>query len=99
MVIPVLLYGSECWTLTEQISRIVIVEMHFLMAVVEYCLIDEKQNEDTRKQFHVTYVITRIRVPNKIMGTCGKDGISVNPKILFIYDPGRPQKRWKVIFF
>jgi hypothetical protein len=43
------------------------------------------------------------RLPNKMVGTCGKDQRSTNPrKVLFKYntagrrDPGRPYKRYNI---
>jgi hypothetical protein len=46
MVIPTLLYGSECWTLTKrQIRRLEAAEMRFLRSVAGYRLIDHRRNE------------------------------------------------------
>jgi len=52
MMITVLLYGSECWTLTKQVNRTERAEMCFLRGVAGYHLIDKKLNEDIRNKLH-----------------------------------------------
>jgi hypothetical protein len=50
MAIPILLYGSECWTLTKrQKSRLEAAEMRLPRSVAGYRLIDHRRNEDLRE--------------------------------------------------
>jgi hypothetical protein len=49
IVIPMLLYGSQCWKLMkEQMRGFRMAEMHFLIAVIGYRMRDHKHNDDTR---------------------------------------------------
>jgi hypothetical protein len=53
MVISSLLYGSECWTLTERCKgRLETAEMYILRAASGYLLIVHRRNEDIRKEQH-----------------------------------------------
>jgi len=43
VAIPMLLYDSECWTLTKaQMRRMGIAKMHFLRAIAGYGMMDHK---------------------------------------------------------
>ncbi|PSN54630.1 hypothetical protein C0J52_10839 [Blattella germanica] len=49
MAIPILLYGSEIWTLTSnQLRRIEAAEMKLLRPLAGYTLYDHKRNADIR---------------------------------------------------
>jgi hypothetical protein len=58
MVLPILLYGSECWTLIEQeMCRIDTSEMHFLRTLAGYCLIDSKKEMKIQEKINTLMLL------------------------------------------
>ncbi|PSN40639.1 hypothetical protein C0J52_21094 [Blattella germanica] len=57
-----LMFGAECWTLTEiQRNRVEVAKMRFLRAVAGYRRSDRKRNEDIRVELGVTGMCSMIR--------------------------------------
>ena len=102
MAIPMLLYGSESWTLTKQDKRnIETSEMKFLRSVANYTLWDKKRSEDIRKELNVFRLVDKIKEYQQNW----RDHLERLPehripKVILDYKPrgwrsiGRPRKRW-----
>jgi hypothetical protein len=62
MVVPTLLYGSECWTMRKRDTQTLqAAEMRFLRSVKGYTRLDKIRNEDIRKELGVFSINDRIR--------------------------------------
>jgi hypothetical protein len=62
LAVPVLLYGSECWTLTkQQLQQIESPEMRFLRSVAGYRRTDKKRNTDIRQKLKIFNLRQKIR--------------------------------------
>ncbi|PSN30890.1 hypothetical protein C0J52_26967 [Blattella germanica] len=62
MAIPILLYGSETWTLTSnQLRRIETAEMKLLRPLAGYTLYDHKRNDDIRTKLNMTPILDTIK--------------------------------------
>lgn len=102
MAAPMLLYGSEFWTLTKKEERrIEAAEMRFLRSVAGYTLLDKKRSDDIRRELNIFKLIDRIKQyrndwKQHIQRMTG-DRI---PKLMMNYNPkgrrsvGRPKARW-----
>lgn len=103
MAIPTLLYGSECWTLTQQLKqRLEAAEMRFLRAVAGYRLIDQRRSEDIRRELQIEDIISKIKnYQIKWLEHVERMNQDRFPRVLLNYDPkgrrdqGRPCKRWR----
>lgn len=102
MATPILLYGSETWTVntTEQ-SRIQASEMKFLRAVKKCTRMDRLTNDSIRddlKIYNINHKITEYQ--NKWKNHVERMGDDRLPKKLMNYRPrgrrdrGRPMLRW-----
>jgi hypothetical protein len=61
MAVPVLLYGSEIWTLRERDwNRIKATEMKYLRTVKGCTRLDQIRNEDTRKELGISPLSEKI---------------------------------------
>ena len=61
LAVPMLLYGSECWTLNKElIRRLEVAEMKFLRFVAGYTLMDKKKNEDIRRELKIFNLTMKI---------------------------------------
>lgn len=61
MAVPMLLYGSEFWTLTKsEEKRIAVIEMRFLRSIAGYTLLDKKRNEDIRLELNIFNLIEKL---------------------------------------
>jgi hypothetical protein len=61
LAIPILLYGSEAWTLKEQDkSRITAAEMKLLRKTAKYTWQDHKQNRDITEELKIQPVMEKI---------------------------------------
>lgn len=103
IAIPMLMYGAECWTLTEiQRNRVEVAEMRFLRAVAGYRRSDRKRNEDIRVELGVTGMCSMIRAyqENWLQHLNNMTDQRI-PKAITAYQPtgkrtrGRPVKRWR----
>jgi len=104
MAITVLLYGSECWTLTKQQinKKTRNNKVAFLETGSKILPNWWKRNEDISKELDVADVITRIKnYQSKWWDYMEGMKDQRIPKILFKYspadkrDPGRPRNGWK----
>jgi hypothetical protein len=106
MVIPTLLYGSECWTLTKrQKSRLKAAKMRFLRSVAGYRLIDHRRNEDITEVIQIIDINSRITdYQIKWLQHFERMEQNIIPKLLLNYKPrgrrdqGRPCRRWREQF-
>jgi hypothetical protein len=65
-------------------------DMHFLKAVAGYRLIDKRRHEDNREGTASNRCFCKNKgLRNKMVGTCGKDGSSVNPMNLSKHNSAR----------
>jgi hypothetical protein len=46
LIVPIVLYGSEFWTLRKMIKRLSSIEMKFYRRTAGYTLLDHKRNEE-----------------------------------------------------
>jgi hypothetical protein len=61
LVIPILLYGSEAWTLKEQDkSRITKAEMKFMRKTAKYTWQDHKRNQDITEELKIQPLMEKI---------------------------------------
>ena len=102
MATPVLLYGSETWTLgSRDLSRIQATEMRHLRPIKGCTILDKIRNEDIRKELKIFNLCDRIQEYR----TKWKDHVQRMPETRFPraaldYSPkgrrdrGRPRKRW-----
>ena len=61
LVLPIILYGSENWTLTAlQRRRIEAAEMKLLRPVAGYTLYDHKTNDYIRRELRITGILDKI---------------------------------------
>jgi hypothetical protein len=106
MAIPILLYGLECWTLTErQKSRLEAAEMRFRRSVAGYSLIDHTRNDDVREELQIIDINSRTK-DYEIKWLQHLERMVQNriPKLLLNYKPrgrrdqGRPCRRWREQF-
>ena len=103
MYAPIILYGSEFWTLTKEDERkIEAAEMIFLRSVAGYTKLDKKRSEDIRTELNIFNLKDKIRYMN--IGTTWEEHVGrmqdfCIPKIMIDYKPrdkrniGKPQKR------
>ena len=62
MAIPILLYGSETWTLTSnQLRRIEVAEMKLLRPLAGYTHYDHKRNADIRTKLNMNPILDAIK--------------------------------------
>ena len=106
MAVPVLLYGSEFWTLTKKKEKMIeTAEMRLLRNIAGYTRLDRKRNEDIRKQLNIFKLTDKIEIYRRKwiehVQRMPEDRI---PKIITNYKPtgkrnvGRPRKRWNEQF-
>jgi hypothetical protein len=66
MALPVLLYGSETWTIkTKDMSKIQATEMRYLRSVKGCTKLDHFKNEDIRKELYIDATQYRIEYYSK----------------------------------
>ena len=103
MAVPLILYGSEFWTLTKaQERRIEAVEMKFPTSVAGYTRLDMRRNEDIREELNIFKLKDKIKEyrVNWLEHVERMDRERA-PKVLLKYRPrgrrnvGRPRKRWR----
>lgn len=102
MAVPVLLYGSECWTMTKQDEKkIEAAEMRFLRHVAGYTLWDRKRSEDIRKELKIFNLREKIQQHrNNWREHVDRMDNQRHPKLTMTYRPegrrniGRPRRRW-----
>ena len=102
MAVPILLYGSEFWTLTkEQERRLEAIEMKFLRNAAGYTLMDKRRSEDIRQELNIFKLIDKIaQYRNNWRDHVDRMTEDRIPKIIMNYKPkgkrniGRPLKRW-----
>jgi hypothetical protein len=63
-----LLYGSECWTLTKEQIRTEAAEMPFVRDIAGYRIMDHNRNEDTYEELKVINTSTIIKRTTDISG-------------------------------
>ncbi|PSN56618.1 hypothetical protein C0J52_11288 [Blattella germanica] len=98
MAIPILLYGSETWTLTSnQLRRIEAAEMKLLRILAGYTLYNHK-----RTKLNMTPILDAIKnYRNNCHAHVLRMPYNRLPQRIFHYRPdgrrdiGRPRKRWK----
>ncbi|PSN31081.1 hypothetical protein C0J52_25365 [Blattella germanica] len=103
MAIPILLYGSETWTLTSnQLRRIEAAEMKLLRPQAGYTLYDHKRNADIRTKLNITPILDTIKnYRNNWHAHVLRMPYNRLPQRIYHYRPdgrrdiGRPRKRWK----
>ncbi|PSN58358.1 hypothetical protein C0J52_12996 [Blattella germanica] len=62
MAIPILLYGSETWTLTSnQLRRIEAAKMKLLRPLAGYTFYDQRRNVDIRPKLNITSILDTIK--------------------------------------
>ena len=99
---PILLYGSECWTLTEPMkSKVQAAEMKVLRLIKGVTLFDKQRNEDIRRELGVKSVLDVIQQTQlRWYGHVMRMDNSRLPKKWLDWKPqskrsvGRPRKRW-----
>ena len=102
MAVPILMYGSENWTLTQKERKLIeSVEMKFLRHVAGYKLIDRKRSEEIRQELNIFKILEKIdEFRNNWTHHLMRMDDSRIPKALLRYRPrgkrrlGRPKKRW-----
>jgi hypothetical protein len=102
MAVPVLMYGSEAWTIKKKdISRIQSAEMKFLRSVKGCTRMDHIRNEEIRTDLEMYAIqdkITEYRI--RWSSHLQRMDNSRLPKQAVLYKPrgrrdmGRPRKRW-----
>jgi hypothetical protein len=102
MALPVLLYGSETWTIkTKDMSKIQATEMRYLRSVKGCTKLDHIKNEDIRKELDIDS--TQYKIANyrkKWIEHLDRMPDERIPKQILKYKPkghrdqGRPWKRW-----
>jgi hypothetical protein len=107
MSVPVLMYGSEAWTIKKNyISRIQSAEMKFLRSVKGCTRMDHTRNEEIRTELEM-YAIQDKITEHRIRWSAhlqGMDNSRLHKQAL-LYKPrgrrdvGRPRKRWTDDFF
>lgn len=102
MAIPVLLYGSETWTLKSQdLNRIQVSEMRHLRSIKGYTIMDKIRNEDIREDLGVFSLCDRVKeYRTKWKSHVQRMSSTRFPRAALDYTPkgrrnrGRPKKRW-----
>jgi hypothetical protein len=107
MAIPVLMYGSENWSLNRSDNtKIEPAEMKFLRPTAGYTLLDKKRNSDIRKQlyiFNINDKLTQYKINWREHIQRMNDNII--PKTILNCKPEgrrnieRPQARWEDDFW
>jgi hypothetical protein len=102
MAVPVLMYGSEAWTIKKRdISRIQSAEMKFLRSVKGCTRMDHIRNEEIRTEIEMYTIqdkITEYRI--RWSARLQRMDNSRLPKQVLLYKPrgrrdvGGPRKRW-----
>lgn len=103
LAVPSLLYGSECWTLTEnQKHKIEVSEMRFLRSVAGYRRTDRQYNETIRDELNIFNLNNKIKeYQEKYYEHVQRMPEYRIPKKILEYKPkgkrdrGRPTKRWR----
>ena len=98
MAVPVLVYGSENWSLNRSDNRkIEAAEMRILRPMAGHTLLDKKRSSDRRKQldiFNINDKLTQYKIK-------WKEWMTINCPKNFNYilegrrNIGRPQTRWE----
>jgi hypothetical protein len=91
LAIPVLIYGSDIWTLTQQDkSRLKASEMKFLSRTAGYTLLDHKKNQDILQELNTTPVLEKItKYRHNWVKHVHRKNNSKFPKTLIEYHPLR----------
>lgn len=106
MAVPILLYGSEFWTLTKKEEKTIeAAEMRFLRSVAGCTLLDKRKSEDIRNELNIFKLMDKIeQYRNNWKEHVQSMKPGRIPKIILDYNPegrrsvGRPKKRWIQLF-
>ena len=103
LVLPILLYGSECWTLRKQDeSKLLVAEMSWLRQILGVSRMQKFRNINIRKQLNQEYnIIQRIRAQRlRWFGHLDRMNAnrivwkSLHSKVQGTRSVGRQRKRW-----
>jgi hypothetical protein len=101
LVLPMLLYGSEIWTLSKKDTKQVpSIQIKIFRRRAGYTLFDHKRNEEILEQMKVEPVNVKLRIiQTKLATTCNKNEQQHDAKAVLSCRPngrsrlGRPLKR------
>jgi hypothetical protein len=104
MVVPVLMYGSECWTMRKQDEqRILVAEMSWLRKILGVSRIQHIRNDDIRKKMGIQVTaVDRIKARRlqwfghvSRMGDSRVPYLALHMKVDGQRSSGRPRARWR----
>ena len=99
LALPILLYGSEIWTLRKKDEKqSQSIEMKFFRRIAGYIIFDHKRNEEILEELQIEPIdVEAKRIQIKLATTCSKNEQNRTPRIMLYYRPNGRRRLGKLL--